>query len=211
MLALGSSGATLPARAEIVAYTDSQGRRIYVNTQDEELRTVVASKGVSAGMRLMERRRDTLKGIEEHIDQEARSHEVDPALVRTMIRVESAWNHLALSHKGAVGLMQLLPATAARFGVSELYDPFENVTAGVRYLRFLLDRFEGNTELAVAAYNAGENAVERNGGVPPYRETREFVARIRSLYGRLDQGRLAGSTSIYTVVDRKGRLVYVNE
>jgi soluble lytic murein transglycosylase-like protein len=210
ILAIASGAATLPAKGEIVAYTDEQGRRIFVNIQDEELRTAVASGGVSAGMRLMERRRAALTGIEDHIDSEAERHSVDPALVRTMIRVESAWNHRARSHKGALGLMQLLPTTAARFGVTELYDPQENVTAGVRYLRFLLDRFDGNVELAVAAYNAGENAVERNGGIPPYRETREYVARIRNLYGGFGQSKLLG-TKIHATVDSTGRIIYVNE
>jgi soluble lytic murein transglycosylase-like protein len=210
MLAIASGAAAPPAEGEIVAYTDEQGRRIFVNIQDEELRTAVASGGVSAGMRLMERRRAALAGIEDHIDSEAERYNVDPALVRTMIRVESAWNHRARSHKGALGLMQLLPTTAARFGVTELYDPQENVTAGVRYLRFLLDRFDENVELAVAAYNAGENAVERNGGIPPYRETREYVARIRTLYGGFGRGKVLG-TKIHATVDRSGRIIYVNE
>lgn len=210
MLAMLSSSAALPAKGEIVAYTDEQGRRIFVNIQDEELRAAVDSGGVSAGMRLMERRRAALTGIEDHIDSEAERYRVDPALVRTMIRVESAWNHRARSHKGALGLMQLLPTTAARFGVTELYDPQENVTAGVRYLRFLLDRFDENVELAVAAYNAGENAVERNGGIPPYRETREYVARIRILYGGFGPSKVLG-TKIHATVDRTGRIIYVNE
>jgi soluble lytic murein transglycosylase-like protein len=210
MLAMASSAATLPAGAEIVAYKDSEGRLIFVNVQDEELRTAVASGGVSAGMRLMDRRRAALTGIENHIDNESQRYSVDPALVRTMIRVESAWNHLAVSHKGAVGLMQLLPSTAARFEVTELYDPQENVTAGIRYLRFLLDRFDEKVEWAVAAYNAGENAVERNGGIPPYRETREYVARIRTLYGPLGESSVQG-TRIFETVDRTGRIVYINE
>lgn len=209
MLAVASSAAALPLAAEIVSYTDQKGHRIYVNTEDKELEQAMSRGGLSGALKLMERRRNALEGIEEHINKEAKNYNVDPALVRAMIQVESAWNHLARSPKGALGLMQLLPTTAARFGVTELFDPFENITAGVRYLRFLLDRFNNNTELAVAAYNAGENAVEANGGIPPYRETLRYVERLRILYGSLE-GR-GSSGRIYPVVDRKGRIVYVNE
>jgi soluble lytic murein transglycosylase-like protein len=209
MLALATAPAALPLRAEIISYTDQQGHRIYVNTEDKELRRAMSRGGLSSALKLMERRREALEGIDDHINKEAKNYNVDPALVRAMIQVESAWNHLARSSKGAVGLMQLLPATAARFGVTDLLDPFENVTGGVRYLRWLLDHFNNNTELAVAAYNAGENAVEANGGVPPYRETLRYVERLRTLYGRLEGSHSSGR--IYSEVDREGHIVYMNE
>jgi soluble lytic murein transglycosylase-like protein len=110
----------------------------------------------------------------------ARRYDVNPAVVAAVMRVESAFDPRALSHKGARGLMQLMPATAARFGVGvdELYTPERNLEAGVRYLRFLRDRFAGDATRVVAAYNAGEGAVERYGGVPPYRETRDYVRKV---------------------------------
>jgi hypothetical protein len=106
--------------------------------------------------------------------------------VRAVIQVESAFNPYARSYKGAMGLMQLMPATAAVYQVSNPYDPGQNVRAGVAYLRNLLDRFNGNEELALAAYNAGPGAVERYGQqVPPYRETRDYVERIKGRSGAL--------------------------
>ena len=103
---------------------------------------------------------------------------VEPELIHAVIRQESGYDPYAVSHKGAKGLMQLMPATAKRFGVKDVFDPAENVQGGVKYLRQLLDRYEGDRRLALAAYNAGEGAVDRFGGVPPYRETQDYVDRI---------------------------------
>ena len=198
------------ARAEILSYVDQQGRLIYVNTEDQELRQAAARGGAAAALELIERRKRALPGIEHHIEEVAQQHGIDPELVHAIIEVESAWNPRARSRKGALGLMQLLPRTAARFGVSDPFDPQKNIIAGVRYLRFLLDRFDNNLELAVAGYNAGENAVAAADGVPPYRETQEYLERLRMLYSKLGPGR-AGPSHIYPVVDHRGRLVYMNE
>lgn len=112
-------------------------------------------------------------------------HQVEEALVRAVIDVESRFNPLARSPKGAMGLMQLMPGTADRFGVRDAYDPRQNIEAGTRYLRQLLSMFEGNHRLALAAYNAGEAAVIRHGRrVPPYEETQDYVARVLSSYRR---------------------------
>jgi hypothetical protein len=100
-----------------------------------------------------------------------------------VIAVESEFDQFAVSSKGARGLMQLMPATARRFGVSDAFDARQNVLAGTKYLRILLDQFSSDVELALAAYNAGENAVVRYGGVPPYKETRGYVAKIQRLLG----------------------------
>ena len=103
---------------------------------------------------------------------------MEPELINAVIRQESAYDPYAVSHKGAKGLMQLMPAMARRFGVKDVFDPAENVQGGVKYLRQLLDRYDGDRRLALAAYNAGEGAVDRFGGVPPYRETQNYVERI---------------------------------
>jgi hypothetical protein len=115
------------------------------------------------------------------IDRAAAAHGVDPQLVRAVIRVESAYRSNAVSRKGAMGLMQLMPDTARRYAVRNPFDPEANIGAGVQHLRGLLDRFD--LVLALAAYNAGESAVERFGGMPPYKETRDYVGRVLALSG----------------------------
>lgn len=121
----------------------------------------------------------------ELIFETARRHAVSPWLVAAMVRAESAFDPEAVSHKGAVGLLQLMPATARRFGLAsgDRYRPERNLEAGVRYMRWLLDRYEGELPLALAGYNAGETNVERYGGVPPFRETREYIRRIYGFLG----------------------------
>ncbi|MDA2913993.1 lytic transglycosylase domain-containing protein [Acidobacteriia bacterium AH_259_A11_L15] len=210
LLALVLSAGLASARAEIIAYVDENGRRIYVNVEDEELRVAVERGGASAAQHLLERRRGSMPGIEQHIRQAARENSVDPLLIHAIIQVESAWNPRARSRKGALGLMQLMPATGARFGVRDFFDPKQNVTGGVRYLRFLLDRFDNDPQLALAAYNAGENAVAAAGGVPPYRETREYLKRVNALY-EFSRSHVPGTGSIYQVADEQGRTIYIND
>jgi soluble lytic murein transglycosylase-like protein len=118
----------------------------------------------------------------EIIDRVSAEHHVDARLVRAMIRVESGYQERARSRKGAMGLMQLMPATARRFNVKDPYNPQANIEGGIKYLKTLLDRFP--ERLAVAAYNAGEAAVERFRGVPPYAETRDYVTRVLQIVGR---------------------------
>jgi membrane-bound lytic murein transglycosylase B len=112
------------------------------------------------------------------IVEAARHFDVDAALLSAVIKAESDYNPRDVSHKGARGLMQLMPATATRFGVTNSFDPVANVYAGTRYLRWLLETFDGNADLAVAAYNAGEGAVWKYSGVPPFRETVNYIKRI---------------------------------
>ncbi|MDP9013979.1 MAG: lytic transglycosylase domain-containing protein [Pseudomonadota bacterium] len=120
------------------------------------------------------------------IERAAVAAAVEANLLRAVIVVESGFNSRAVSKRGAVGLMQLMPATASRFGVSNLYDPKENVHAGARYLKFLMDRFGQNIRLALAAYNAGEDAVDRNGGqIPPFTETMAYVPKVLKIYRML--------------------------
>lgn len=112
----------------------------------------------------------------------AAQHQVDPLLIRAVILTESSGKRGARSPKGAMGLMQLMPATAARFGVSNAYDPAQNIAGGARYLRWLLDYFGGNVRLALAGYNAGEGAVNKYGGIPPYKETQSYVQRVQDFH-----------------------------
>ena len=118
------------------------------------------------------------------IHEMAPKYDLDPALVLEVVRAESNFNPRARSHKGALGLMQLIPATARRFGVEDPLDPVQNLRGGMAYLRWLLQRFDGDLRLTLAGYNAGEAAVERHGGVPPYDETRAYVGKILARYGK---------------------------
>jgi soluble lytic murein transglycosylase-like protein len=109
-------------------------------------------------------------------------HGVDPALVHALVKVESDFNPYALSRKGAMGLMQLMPQTAMDMNVQNSFNPNDNVDGGVKYLRYLIDRYEGNLSLALAAYNSGETAVKKWGTIPPFKETQNYVQRILRLY-----------------------------
>ncbi len=113
------------------------------------------------------------------IKQVAMAHDLDPALVKAVVHAESSFNPFATSHKGAMGLMQLMPATAERFGVKNAYHPEENLKGGAKYLKMLLERYSGDLRLALAAYNAGENVVDRLRAVPPYSETQGYVRRVQ--------------------------------
>lgn len=125
------------------------------------------------------------------IVESSRRYGIDPMLIYSQMHQESSFKIRATSHKGASGLMQLMPATARRFGVTQIYDPRQNVDAGVRYMRWLLDTFKGDVVLALAGYNAGEGAVMKYGwNVPPYRETQEYVRRITSRYSMITGGRV---------------------
>ena len=117
------------------------------------------------------------------IERTAARHGVDPRLVEAVVRVESAGDPGAVSPKGALGLMQLMPARAAALGVQDAFDPAANLDGGVRHLRDLLARYDGNLSLALAAYNAGEAAVRAHGGIPPFPETRAYVRKVLALYG----------------------------
>ena len=198
-----------PARAEVIVVVNDKGRPVYINEEDAELRRAARTGGARGALNLMEKRKQSMPGLEAHIDKVAEEHGVDPALVRAVIEVESAWNPRAVSVKGALGLMQLMPATAAQYGVRNAFDPKQNVSGGTRHLRFLLDQFNDDTRLALAAYNAGENAVTRYKGVPPYSETRAYVQRLETLYGSFQSS--AGFGRIYRTVDSRGRVVFMNE
>ncbi|MCU1233217.1 MAG: Lytic transglycosylase, catalytic [Candidatus Solibacter sp.] len=125
-------------------------------------------------------------GIAEAVERIAAEHSLPAQLIHSVIKVESNYNPHALSNKGAQGLMQLIPSTARRFGVSDAFNPIQNIQGGAKYLRYLLDMFDGSYPLALAAYNAGEAAVTRYGGIPPYAETQNYVVLVRK---QLEQAR----------------------
>jgi len=134
---------------------------------------------------------------------------IDVPLIHSIIRAESNYNSSAVSPKGAIGLMQLMPATAKQYGVKNLYDPQENIEGGVKYLNDLIRAYRGKTDLVLAAYNAGPEAVEKYGGIPPYPETRNYIQRVRS-FG-FSKSTIRHKTKIYKFYDKSGRMVITND
>ena len=140
------------------------------------------------------------RSIDSLIEAAATRNGIDKRLMMAVMKQESSFNPRATSYKGACGLMQLMPATAARFGVRNIYDPEQNIEGGARYLRFLLDTFGGSVELALAGYNAGEGAVMKYGNrIPPYAETQDYVRKISAHYARLTNGEYVRVTSVAAV------------
>lgn len=209
VLAIVFGAACRISAGEITTYKDQNGRTVYVNSDDRELQSAVDRGGSAAALQVIEQRKHKLPAIDEYIDEVALAHQVDPHLVQAVIEVESAWNPKARSPKGALGLMQLMPETAARFGVRDPFDPKENVEGGVRYLRFLLDRFHENLKYSLAAYNAGERAVATWGDVPPYEETRTYVKRIAMIYSAWHQQEALSASFISRSI-QGNRTVYTN-
>src|ERR1700676_2349857 len=169
------------ARADVYAFTDANGVSHFSNVpSDSRYQLLIATPSqAAAGTAVKEHSIDWLARSAQYdgvIKGAAKAATIQAALVRAVIVVESGFNPRAVSKRGAIGLMQLRPETARRYGVSNVYDPGENIRAGTRYLSDLMTLYDSNTELALAAYNAGEAAVARYGGhIPPFKETREYV------------------------------------
>src|SRR5580658_2468546 len=184
---LMASSAT--ARPQIYTYVDASGVRHYTDVPDNNryrLLMLGPQDRTASGDRYDSMLLARAWQYDSIIEKAATLASVEPNLLRAVIVVESGFNSRAVSKRGAVGLMQLMPATASRFGVSNPYDPRENVHAGARYLKFLIDRFGQDVRLALAAYNAGEEAVDRNGGqIPPFSETMAYVPRVLKIYQML--------------------------
>lgn len=213
--------AVQPASAQIASYVDESGKLIYINGDSPQPRPGSSINSLPAA-RL---RRVTFSavapnptdsGLDQIVQDAAQRHRVDPALVKAVISTESGWNTRAISQKGAVGLMQLIPATAQRFGVGNPFDPAQNVEGGTTYLKSLLDRYGGDLTKSLAAYNAGEHAVDLSRGLPAYRETQRYVQKVTSAYFRPDSGRTSTLWSpprplVRQEVDTNGRVVFTNE
>lgn len=177
--------------ADIYKFVDSDGRVYYTDEPRHSLyKRIIQTKIQQHYPKYDSLNVHAYKGAKKRqfmdlINQVAYRHQVDANLVHAVIQTESAYNSHAISSAGAVGLMQLMPDTARRFGVTDRHDPDQNVEGGTRYLRHLIDMFNPNLDLAVAAYNAGENAVIKyNNSIPPYPETRNYVKQVLALYNK---------------------------
>lgn len=167
-----------PSGADMYQYTDEHGTVHLSNVPSDPRYRRVSPAPRRPASRLAPAEVDRLVG------RYARRNDLPPALLRAVIKTESDFNPVAVSHAGAIGLMQLMPKTALRLNVRNPFDPEQNVRGGSAHLRALLDRFEGNLALALGAYNAGAAAVERYNALPPYRETRRFVQKVLRNYRR---------------------------
>lgn len=179
------------AHPRIYTYVDADGERHYTDVPDDNrYRLLVLSPQdrTASGDRYDSALLAKASRYDSIIEKAAISASLEPNLLRAVIVVESGFNSRAVSKRGAMGLMQLMPATATRFGVADPYDPSGNVRAGARYLKFLIDRFGQDVRLALAAYNAGEQAVDRNGRqIPPFTETMTYVPRVLKIYRMLQE------------------------
>ncbi len=189
MIAMIAGAALLAAQgwAEVRLVIRADGTKVIYNVPQKR----TATRG--SDLAWLAKQRDRISEYDEIINRHCDRYGVDPVLAKAVIQVESNFNPRVVSHKGASGLMQLMPATARRFGVSSIFDPEENIRGGVEYLSVLQRLFPNNLSHVLAAYNAGEGAVSRYRGIPPYAETQSYVVKALSVY----YGRPYGGTVMF--------------
>lgn len=212
-LTFGPGALAAGSAADGLLYYSEDGRVVITNTPSRPDVRPVPGLGPVYGR--------VLRGVslpatiyDPFIERVAAENGLTPELIKAVALVESAFDPHAVSPKGAQGLMQLMPATAKQYGVSDAFDPLQNLRAGATHLRRLLDEFDGDLTLALAAYNAGSGAVRRHGGVPNYRETREYVDKVRGRLGHTSRvtssSRVAKGPAVRVVTAADGTLSFVN-
>ncbi len=212
LIALFLIGIATPSDADIYKYTDENGVVFYTDTPyGKKSRLVIKGKKPAQAPRKLTRSTD----YNSLIRKAASKYNIEPDLIKAVIKTESNGNYRAISKKGAMGLMQLMPTTASDMRVSNPYNPKENIEGGTKYLRLLLDKFNGDLTLALAAYNAGPKTVEKYGwNIPPYSETKNYVKKVFSLYKgkrRYDFAEpVKKETPVYKVVLEDGTVLFTN-
>jgi len=200
LTAVLASGIT--SYADIYKYVDENGVVHFTN--------IPAGKGYKKIISSRQRHKSTIPShYNKIIHSKSRKYNVEPSLVKAVIKIESDGNSAAVSRKGAMGLMQLMPSTAKEMNVKNPFNPEENIEGGTRYLRYLLDKFNGDLTLALAAYNAGPKTIEKFGGMPPIQETRQYVRQILSIYSGNNSSHEM-STPIYKIIFNDGSVLYTN-
>ncbi|HWF39437.1 MAG TPA: lytic transglycosylase domain-containing protein [Candidatus Acidoferrales bacterium] len=218
------------AGAQIASYVDASGKLIYTNDDSQgdsqgsgmtsplaQIRALVGSRRGTGGQVGAGPEAQTVDPeLDQIVQNAAERHDLDPALVKAVISTESGWNTRAISQKGAMGLMQLIPSTAQRFGVGNPFDPAQNIEGGTSYLKILLDRYNGDLTKSLAAYNAGEHAVDLSRGVPAYPETQRYVQKVTKAYFRPGSGRTSTKWTppkppVRREIGADGRVVFTNE
>lgn len=210
------------AYADIYKYTNENGVICYTDTPIDKKANRIHKDHANAPSKQKQGYRPDSKSTSDYhsiVHEKASNYNLDPSLIKAVITTESNWNSRAISRKGAMGLMQLMPATAVDMNVSNPLDPEENIEGGTKYLKYLLERFNGDLTLALAAYNAGPKTVEKFGYVPPISETKQYVNKVLSLYNGKMHYPSTGSDSvqnekkterIYKIVLEDGSVLFTN-
>jgi hypothetical protein len=188
------------ASANIYKHITDDGTIIITNAPlDKKDKVIMKEEYTSDSLKTEDRKK--LKDLYNDIaEKKAKKHNIDYHLVKAIIQAESNWNPYAISRKGAMGLMQLMPATAAFLGVKNPFDPEENIDGGIRYIKYLLEKFDSNLHLALAAYNAGPALVEKIKGIPPIRETIDYVRKVINYYSLNNKSQ---GTSLNNLIDQR--------
>jgi hypothetical protein len=201
------------ASADIYRYIDENGVECYTDIPVDKTADKIYNEKSNTSIDIPQVEYEDVTDYHSIILAKAETYDIDPSLIKAVIETESNWNCMAISTKGAMGLMQLMPGTASDMNVRNPFNPEENIEGGTKYLRYLLERFKGDLTLALAAYNAGPNAVEKYGYIPPYSETRQYVSRVLSLYNGTNDDALRkgrNRNKIYKIVLEDGSVLFTN-
>ena len=196
--------------ADIYKYVDEYGVAHFTNMPDSKgYKKIISERPGKNTTEPVTKSASNTSDYRHIVNSKAKKYNIEPSLVKAVISTESNWDSSAVSRKGAIGLMQLMPLTARDMGVSNPFNPEENIEGGTKYLRFLLDKFGGNVPIALAAYNAGPATIEESGGIPRIQETQKYVKKVLYIYDNSDKSR-SQPTPIYKVHYDDGTVLYTN-